>query len=41
MSSERYETEYLADHTRTLTQTDLRIAFVLTLLGITLVNFVG
>lgn len=41
MSSERYETEYLVDHARTLTQTDLRIAFVLTLVGITLVNLVG
>jgi hypothetical protein len=41
MSIERYETEYLADHARVMTRADLRIAFVLTLLGITLVNMIA
>lgn len=41
MSTERFETEYLADHARFMTRADLRIVFVLTLLGITLVNMIG
>ncbi len=41
MSSERYESEYLVQHARALTQADIRIAFLMTLLGIVVVNLLG
>ena len=41
MEPELYEREYLRNHVRGITQTDLRIAFIMTLAGIVLVNLLG
>lgn len=41
MEPELYEREYLPLHARRLNQNDIRIAFLMALIGIALVNLVG
>ena len=41
MEPELYETEVIAQRARHITQADMRIAFVMTLVGIVLINLIG
>lgn len=41
MEPEMYEREYLRTHARAMTRADLRIAFIMTLIGIVVVSLVG
>lgn len=41
MDRELYEREYLRIHRRRLTQADLRIALVMSILGVILLNLAG
>lgn len=41
MNNELYEREYLRLHRRRLTQADLRIALIMSIIGVVLLNLAG